>query len=74
MQLFLVCLALAVGFTVFGAWTWHTISQTRIGGPGYNCIVLYKDLVAGILSPPNYIIESYPQCPAARGPGACASA
>ncbi|MEF8728037.1 MAG: methyl-accepting chemotaxis protein [Accumulibacter sp.] len=59
MQLFLVCLALAVGFTVFGAWTWHTISQTRIGGPGYNRIVLYKDLVADILPPPNYIIESY---------------
>ena len=58
MQLFLVCLALAVGFTVFGAWTWHTISQTRIGGPDYNRIVLDKDLVADILPPPNDIIES----------------
>ena len=59
MQLFLECLALAVRFTVFGAWIWHTIGQTRIGGPGYNRIVLYKDLGADILPPPNYIIESY---------------
>ncbi|MBN8454480.1 hypothetical protein [Accumulibacter sp.] len=59
LQLLLGCLALAVGFTVFGAWTRYTIGQTSIGGPAYNRIVLDKNLVAGILPPPNYIIESY---------------
>jgi len=55
----MVTLALASGFLVFGAWTWHTINQTKVGGPNYNRIVLYKDLVADILPPPNYIIEAY---------------
>ena len=58
-QLLLVTLALATGFLVFGVWTWHTINQTKVGGSNYNRIVLYKDLVADILPPPNYIIESY---------------
>ncbi|MBS1198181.1 MAG: methyl-accepting chemotaxis sensory transducer [Proteobacteria bacterium] len=58
-QLVLVVLALALGFMIFGVWTLHTINQTKIGGPKYNQIVLYKDLVADILPPPNYIIESY---------------
>ncbi|WP_313953404.1 methyl-accepting chemotaxis protein [Accumulibacter sp.] len=58
-QLVLVALALAAGFLVFGAWAWHTIAQTKVGGASYNRIVLYKDLVADILPPPNYIIESY---------------
>ena len=58
-QLLMVTLALASGFLVFGAWTWHTINQTKVGGPNYNRIVLYKDLVADILPPPHYIIEAY---------------
>lgn len=58
-QLFLVALALATGFLVFGAWAWHTIEQSKVGGANYDRIVLYKDLVADILPPPNYIVESY---------------
>ena len=58
-QLLLVTLALTLGFLIFGAWTWHTIEQAKVGGANYNRIVLYKDLVADILPPPNYIIESY---------------
>lgn len=51
-QLLMVTLALATGFLVFGAWTWHTINQTKVGGPNYDRIVLYKDLVADILPLP----------------------
>ena len=58
-QVLLVAIALAGGFLLFGAWTSHTISETKVGGPNYQRIVLYKDLVADILPPPNYIIESY---------------
>ncbi|MEF8746288.1 MAG: methyl-accepting chemotaxis protein [Candidatus Accumulibacter propinquus] len=58
-QVLLVAISLAGGFLLFGAWTSHTISETKVGGPNYQRIVLYKDLVADILPPPNYIIESY---------------
>ena len=56
-QVLLVAISLAGGFLLFGAWTSHTISETKVGGPNYLRIVLYKDLVADILPPPNYIIE-----------------
>lgn len=58
-QLLLVALALFAGFLIFGAWAWHTLGQAKVGGPNYDRIVLYKDLVADILPPPNYILESY---------------
>lgn len=58
-QLMLLSLVLAAGFLTFGAWTWHTVNQTKVGGANYERIVLYKDLVADILPPPNYIIEAY---------------
>jgi len=58
-QILLTLLALSVGFLLFGMWTWRTINETKVSGPSYHRIVLYKDLVADILPPPNYIIESY---------------
>ena len=58
-QLMLLSLVLTTGFLTFGAWTWHTVNQTKVGGVNYERIVLYKDLVADILPPPNYIIEAY---------------
>ncbi|MGE5516819.1 MAG: methyl-accepting chemotaxis protein [Bacteroidota bacterium] len=35
------------------------LSQLKVGGPLYQRIVLGKDLIADILPPPEYIIESY---------------
>jgi methyl-accepting chemotaxis protein len=58
-QLLWLTLVLAVGFLIFGLWAWRTIEQAKVGGPHYHRIVLYKDLVADILPPPNYILESY---------------
>jgi methyl-accepting chemotaxis protein len=58
-QLSFVALSLTIGFLIFGLGTLHTVNQTKVGGPKYEQIVLYKDLVADILPPPNYIIESY---------------
>lgn len=55
----LVLLALVVGFLIFGAWTWRSIDQAKVGGDSYHRIVLAKDLVADVLPPPEYIIESY---------------
>lgn len=58
-QLLLLSLSLTFGFVIFGIGTWKTLDQTKIGGAAYGRIALYKDLVADILPPPNYIIESY---------------
>src|SRR5688572_28642620 len=35
------------------------INELKVGGPLYTRIVLGKDLIADILPPPEYIIESY---------------
>src|SRR5262245_16532197 len=37
----------------------YALSQLRVGGPNYERIVAGKDLVADILPPPLYIVESY---------------
>lgn len=42
--------------------TWtsvSTIGTLKVGGPIYTQIVLGKDLIADILPPPEYLIESY---------------
>lgn len=49
----------ALLFVVFGFTTWRTLEQVRVKGPIYNEIVLGKDLIADVLPPPAYIIESY---------------
>ncbi|MGE5489729.1 MAG: methyl-accepting chemotaxis protein [Actinomycetota bacterium] len=58
-QLLFLSLALVTGFVFFGMGTWKTLNDSKIGGTAYNRIVMHKDLVADILPPPNYIIESY---------------
>ena len=54
---------LAVGFVavlmLFAALAFHTLNQLRVNGPLYQTIVQGKDLIADILPPPEYILESY---------------
>jgi len=50
---------LAVGFMLYGAWSFKTLNELKVNGPLYQRIVQGKDLIADILPPPNYIIESY---------------
>jgi len=52
-------LGLAFIFILFGVFTQSTISAIKIKGPLYNQLVDQKDLIADILPPPAYIIESY---------------
>jgi len=40
----------------------RTISDIKIRGPLYNDIVSYKDLLADILPPPAYLLETYLTC------------
>ena len=48
-----------LGFVVYGWWYHSTLSVAKVHGPYYSRIVQGKDLIADILPPPEYIIESY---------------
>ena len=52
----------ASGFIVYGAWSFKTLHEVKVNGPIYERIVQSKDLIADILPPPEYIIESYLVC------------
>lgn len=51
-----------IGFVTYGYWSFKTLEQLKVHGPVYTRIVQGKDLVADILPPPEYIIESYLVC------------
>lgn len=55
----LVLVTVTVGFLVFGTATWNTLEELRVNGSLYKRIVQGKDLIADVLPPPAYIIESY---------------
>ncbi len=52
----LVFLAL---YAVFAFVAWRTLEAVRVKGPYYNEIMLGNELIADVLPPPQYIIESY---------------
>lgn len=49
----------AAGFIVSGLFSFNTLNQVKVNGPIYHDIALQKDLLADILPPPEYLIESY---------------
>ena len=51
--------AVAVGLLIAVAMSLWATNQIRVGGPTYTKIIQGKDLVADILPPPAYVIESY---------------
>ena len=58
-KLYALVLIFVFAFIGFAAWTQNTLSLAKVHGPYYNRIVQGKDLIADILPPPNYIIETY---------------
>ncbi|MBL8025199.1 MAG: methyl-accepting chemotaxis protein [Fibrobacteres bacterium] len=50
---------LSFGFLLFGFYSFFTLNNVKVNGPIYNEIVRGKDLIADILPPPDYIIETY---------------
>ncbi|GJI89644.1 methyl-accepting chemotaxis protein [Duganella hordei] len=50
------------GFAIYGSWSFKILSEIKVNGPIYDRIVQSKDLIADILPPPEYIIESYMVC------------
>ena len=49
----------ALGMILFGLISYQTIEKLRVNGDMYEQIVQGKDLIADILPPPDYIVESY---------------
>ena len=58
-QLILLCCVILGGFILFSLLAFYSINKIKVNGPIYKNIVQGKDLVADILPPPEYIIESY---------------
>ncbi|WP_039852705.1 methyl-accepting chemotaxis protein [Magnetospirillum fulvum] len=57
----LIILGMVMSFAlagIAGGW-WIAFNTLKVNGPIYDRVVLAKDLVADILPPPEYIIESY---------------
>ncbi|MDD2863491.1 MAG: methyl-accepting chemotaxis protein [Methylococcales bacterium] len=58
-RLGVILTVLIIGFTLFGIATLKAMSTLNVNGPIYQRIVQGKDLIADILPPPEYILESY---------------
>ena len=57
---FLLLLAMfTIGFVAYGLWSFKTLNELQINSPLYQRIIQGKDLVADLLPPPEYILESY---------------
>ena len=55
----LMIAAFVLGFSAYGAWTMKTLAEVQVNGPIYQSIIQGKDLIADVLPPPTYILESY---------------
>ena len=49
----------ACGFLLYGLWSFRTLDELRVNGPLYGDVIQGKDLIADVLPPPLYIIESF---------------
>lgn len=58
-QIFILVTIQVALFVGFAYCAWSTIETVRVKSPLYDSIIEGKDLVADVLPPPEYIIESY---------------
>jgi len=58
-KLLLLLTMFIVGYAIFGSVSFSTLNKLSIHGNLYNQIIMSKDLIADVLPPPGYIIESY---------------
>jgi len=58
-RLLALLLIILLSFVAYGAWSFKVLNNLKVNGPVYQRIVQGKDLIADILPPPEYIIESY---------------
>jgi methyl-accepting chemotaxis protein len=58
-KLFLLVSICLIGFAAFAIVAWRTLDEVQVNGPVYKRVVQGKDVIADVLPPPEYIIESY---------------
>lgn len=58
-KLSLLVVLFAIGLAAFGVFAYRTLAIVEVNGPYYQRIIQGKDLIADVLPPPEYIIESY---------------
>jgi len=58
-RLYILTGVFTAGLLAYAVSARSTLNETKVNGPYYAKIVQGKDLIADILPPPNYIIESY---------------
>ena len=58
-RLAMVTAVFSAGAVLSGLWTFKTLSEFKVTGPVYQQIVQDKDLLADVLPPPEYIVESF---------------
>src|SRR5512141_17121 len=59
MRFTLILGTLIIGFSLFGIATFKAMATLNVNGPVYQRIVQGKDIIADVLPPPEYILESY---------------
>ena len=58
-RLWIVAGVFVAGLCGYGSWSFTTLQELKVNGPVFQRIVQGKDLVADVLPPPEYILESY---------------
>jgi methyl-accepting chemotaxis protein len=58
-KLIATCTLIAFGVIILITMMWFSTERIKVNGPVYQDIVRGKDLIADILPPPEYILESY---------------
>ncbi len=58
-NLILLLCGFILGFAVYGLISFSTLNQLKVNGPLYTNIIQKKDLLADILPPPEYLMETY---------------
>jgi methyl-accepting chemotaxis protein len=58
-KLLLSTALLVLAFVVFGVYSYRTLQEVQINGPLYTRIAQGKDVIADVLPPPLYVVESY---------------
>ncbi len=58
-KLWLLVGVFAAGFIASGLFAFSTLNHVKVNGPLYQEIIREKDLLADILPPPEYLVESY---------------
>ena len=58
-KLSVLALVFLLGFGAFAGLAYRTLMQVEVTGPLYRDVIRNRDLVADVLPPPEYIVESY---------------